>query len=832
MPIAPGPYQLGQNNPSVSANGRTRQAVRSASSLDPSPNFFQGFQGLGIKLIDDAGNRRAFHINPSQVVHAEPLNPQGQVVNQNLMYITGGPLVFTNLASGNVMQYNGTQWINTTPAGLGTVTSVGLSMPPQFAVSGSPITTSGTLSAAWNNQTANTVLAGPTSGGATAPSFRALVAADFPSGIVLGTANQIVSTYSAGTYTESLANPTVFPGGATFNGDVQFSKFKALALVIDQGATLPASPVKGQWFLHTPTGRNNLCQYDGTQWQFLEAFGATTIYVDSVNGTDSQNNGGASGASAFRTLQFAWNQLPALLSGNVTINLSNSTFTEQVTLRGKSLTGSYTITIAGTRAAALDSLTNGAGAVQGTGATQGTVVRNAGTWTANQRQNKMVRFTSGVNSGTTFLIDSNTSTTLTIVGTWPNGAPGNGDTFVVEDWGTTLNGTTLNACIVTGGQQALTLNDIYFKNNAASGYYPLNIANGAVVTQNTCRMTGGMALNPGGNCSPTSCLYDIPGSWALTSIIEVYFLSIITASYVKIDATNGAVGAITLLDVENVSNAFMSDGCVFEGSGSGNGQTGFYLNQAEGNCFNSVSNVRIRNCATGILATLFSAVVATDSTQIVYSGNTSNIVWDYSMPQSAVPSLTEGIFWNDSTQKCEIAYVDGIQQYRGGSLFTATATAGPSNSAAETSLIGSGIGTHTLPTNFFVAGKSIRVKVSGYYGTKAVAPGNITIRVKLGSTVIGTTGAAALTGNLSNLFFEVDYLITCRTPGGAGTVFGQGIANMDIAILSENAVGMVKTATTTVDTTATQVVDCTAQFDTADVANLIQGTNVTIEVLS
>lgn len=62
----------------------------------------------------------------------------------------------------------------------GTVTSVGLAAPTQFVVSGSPVTTSGTLTFAWNNQTANTVLAGPPSGGAAAPTFRALVLADLP----------------------------------------------------------------------------------------------------------------------------------------------------------------------------------------------------------------------------------------------------------------------------------------------------------------------------------------------------------------------------------------------------------------------------------------------------------------------------------------------------------------------------------------------------------------------------------------------------------------------------------------------------------------------------
>lgn len=66
--------------------------------------------------------------------------------------------------------------------GSGTVTSVGLTLPSQFTVTGSPVTTSGTLAGAWQNQAANTVLAGPTTGGAAAPTFRSLVAADITAG--------------------------------------------------------------------------------------------------------------------------------------------------------------------------------------------------------------------------------------------------------------------------------------------------------------------------------------------------------------------------------------------------------------------------------------------------------------------------------------------------------------------------------------------------------------------------------------------------------------------------------------------------------------------------
>lgn len=63
--------------------------------------------------------------------------------------------------------------------GSGGVTSVGLSAPTEFAVTGSPITTSGTLALAWASGLANRVLATP-DGSTGVPVFRALVAADIP----------------------------------------------------------------------------------------------------------------------------------------------------------------------------------------------------------------------------------------------------------------------------------------------------------------------------------------------------------------------------------------------------------------------------------------------------------------------------------------------------------------------------------------------------------------------------------------------------------------------------------------------------------------------------
>jgi hypothetical protein len=75
-----------------------------------------------------------------------------------------------------------TAWVQDEIAalGVGSVTSVGLSLPNIFTVSGSPVTSTGTLSATLATQQANAVFAGPGTGANASPTFRALVAADIP----------------------------------------------------------------------------------------------------------------------------------------------------------------------------------------------------------------------------------------------------------------------------------------------------------------------------------------------------------------------------------------------------------------------------------------------------------------------------------------------------------------------------------------------------------------------------------------------------------------------------------------------------------------------------
>jgi hypothetical protein len=93
--------------------------------------------------------------------------------------------IYFDSTNNKLKYYNGTSWIALSASTGGTVTSVGISFDTAagniFGVSNSPITSSGEIQITMDSQSANTVLAGPTTGSAAAPTFRSLVADDIPS---------------------------------------------------------------------------------------------------------------------------------------------------------------------------------------------------------------------------------------------------------------------------------------------------------------------------------------------------------------------------------------------------------------------------------------------------------------------------------------------------------------------------------------------------------------------------------------------------------------------------------------------------------------------------
>ena len=155
----------------------------------------------------------------------------------------------------------------------GTVTEVGLAMPPIFTVSGSPVTTTGTLTATLNSQNANLIWAGPTTGSANQPTFRSLVGGDLPAATT--SANGAVKPGSGLAITVGgtlSVDPTQVI--TSFNGRIGAVTLQ-LSDIVNLGAVIAGNN-------NTLSGNNN---YTGTN-----SFTGGTITVPTVATSDDSNN--------------------------------------------------------------------------------------------------------------------------------------------------------------------------------------------------------------------------------------------------------------------------------------------------------------------------------------------------------------------------------------------------------------------------------------------------------------------------------------------------------------------------------------------------------------
>jgi hypothetical protein len=157
--------------------------------------------------------------------------------------------------------------------GGGTVTSVALTVPSGLSVAGSPITGAGTLAVTETTQSANTVKAGPTSGGAATPGYRALVAADIPaipeSGVTnLGTDLAAKAPLASPTFTGIVTTPALAVSGLT--GSVSASRYVGATA---SGAPTTGAHLAGDW----------AWALDGHLW-FCTANGTPGTWTEIVSG--------------------------------------------------------------------------------------------------------------------------------------------------------------------------------------------------------------------------------------------------------------------------------------------------------------------------------------------------------------------------------------------------------------------------------------------------------------------------------------------------------------------------------------------------------------------
>ncbi len=212
---------------------------------------------------------------------------------------------------------------------------------------------------------------------------------------------------------------------------------------------------------------------------------ALTLYVDPT-GSDS---GGctASGTSACLTIQGALGKVPKLIRHRVTINVAAgnyagfivSGFTQDQTVN-QTTGGLYILgTLANATVATGSASGTATSGTAGSAQTFGTLTDSTQTWTTNDLVGKWVVISSGTGSGQTVVISSNTTDTITVVGTWT--APGATSVYAIQEPSSVItsgtspvprgNQTTAGTSVAMGfvGNSVRDLGGIYIQNMAVSG---------------------------------------------------------------------------------------------------------------------------------------------------------------------------------------------------------------------------------------------------------------------------------------------------------------------------------------------------------------------------
>jgi hypothetical protein len=192
---------------------------------------------------------------------------------------------------------------------------------------------------------------------------------------------------------------------------------------------------------------------------------------------------------------------------------------------------------------------------------------------------------------------------------------------------------------------------------------------------------------------------------------------------------------------------------------------------------------------------------------------------------------TEGEIRYDSGEKALTSFLAGVKQDFVGCLFTQTATKTIENTTTESSFFTTGIGTLTLPANFFTVGKTVRIKLWGYVSGQVSH--TATMKVKLGSVTLASS-IATYGSDLTDSLWEGEYYITCRTTGATGTVMGEGrtLIAGGVGFVTLSMRPLIATTTSTIDTTASNTIDVTYTWGTADTDDSLKITHAVVEVLN
>ena len=165
-------------------------------------------------------------------------------------------------------------------------------------------------------------------------------------------------------------------------------------------------------------------------------------------------------------------------------------------------------------------------------------------------------------------------------------------------------------------------------------------------------------------------------------------------------------------------------------------------------------------------------------------------------------------------------------------LFTQVKDKTVANTTTETSLINTlgAKGSLLLPANILQIGSTLKFKMDGIYNDASTP--TATVRIKIGSVTI-IESATTIPSNLSNAFFNAEFMLVVRSIGTSGTICGEGVTFIkDPATVGAPSMRALQMLTdVNINTTIDNIFDITYQWSAASTSNSLTSRNLVIEAM-